>query len=1182
MRERIHQLAGGQVDLPSPSLELLVSRIEETLAPQQNYRGDIRLTSGNGLALRGLIYSNDSRVVLLQNSFSGVSAYIPYEVQTDQMEPGTEVSGAFYLVYNGGETEVPFLFRIRQAGGEQESMPETLESFAKLAKENPEEAKEIFERRSFSQMPWMEDMSLRAVYDGLRRALKREHLTEEFLVASGAKERVKISVSTRTREYLVNLRGVKDRIAITRSGWGDLDLVISSDADWLLLDQMRLTEEDFEENCCEIPVRILYEELHAGKNLAGIRISSAFEEFVIPIQAVKAAEGASSAARKRQRKSEELEFLKTFLSVLAEHGDRSENLDYLQYCWEEMTGDEAPTPRQKLYRAAIGLWREERQVAAMILEDVERAIQDGRREDMDAYCAFMYLTMRVSESWEQKEQLIKILRHFEEMGQGSQFQTLLLLNLDEGSVSRPREVLEQLAGYFQQGSRSPFLYLEMTRIYNRHPDIIYQMDDMTCQVLWFAAKHGFLEEETAVYISSLAGQERRGHARFVRILKKLYETYERDEILGGICSLLIKGECRGEKEFSWFARGVEKDIRLTRLYDYYLYTVPENRQEAFPREIMLYFSYNSPRDPESQKHLYENLLRYYEDDAQMMASYQKQMRRFAVSCAQSGMIDESMAFLYDRLLELSDVDEKMARTLPDLLYAVKIRTAETSFTEAIVVYGEMEEEFSTPLHDGAAYLPMYSDRCRILFADKAGARYAMSGGETVRLMKHTEALEKRCRELAPRQLMLRLVESRRVLSAGTRTEPELRVLKRELEAREFHRQYKRELTSCVVQTAIRRRVPWEDEILQCVHYPGIPRDQRLVLTRILINLGRMTEAERQVRRIGYRELPLASLEKLVSQTIQNGLFTKDELLVDMCRYLFSEGREDENVLEYLCTHFNSSSKEMVPVLVRAARQHVQLSDMPERLLGQMLFTGFEEGIDDVFAIYQNQEQVDSELVHAYFVVKCDGYFFRGLPTEESVFRFVEQLLQKESEDAVPEVCVLALIRYYASLEHLQEEERVLGARLLSRLVRSGKVFAWMKQLDGKIRLPEEIRCREWIEYHGEPGDHLELWIRILPEMGEKSLRLLFPETTRGIYVKPVLLYAGDELQWEVRRYTGEILDQGSLQGLTSPASDGSRYAWINRMQHSVREGRRDRAVRWQDEVLEYAVRDTWVEELFSL
>lgn len=1184
MRERIHQLAEGRTDITQPSLELLVTSIEETLAAGQNYRGDIRITSGNGLPLRGLIYSGDSRVVLLQDTFAGVSAYIPYEVQADQLEPGMELTGAFDLVYNGGETRIPYVFRVRPGAGGREGLPETLADYAKMTRENPQEAEELYEKRAFAASPWMEDMSLRAVYDGLRRSVKRGRLAEEFLIAAGEKERMEITVPQTSRSFTVGQRGISDSIRVTKKGWGALRFAVTADADWIRLDRLLFSEKDMEEDSCEIPYHLVYEEMHAGKNLGRITVTTDFAEYSIPVCAEKASEGAQGAARRRERRKEELEFMKTLLLVTAEKGDQTENLEYLQYCWEEMTGDSAPTARQKLYRAAIGLWKEERDVSAMILEDASRQIQDGRREDVDAYCAFMYLTMRVSESWEQKEQLIKILRHFEELGQGSMFQTLLLLRLDEGAASRPREVLEKLTGYYRQGSRSPFLLLEITRIYNRYPDIVHQMDDITARVLLFAARHGFLSEEAAVYVASLAGQERAGNPRFVRILKELYGAYPRDEILLGICSLLIKGECRDKEEFSWFSLGVSRDIRLTRLYDYYLYTVPEDREEPFPREIMLYFSYNSPRDLDSQRILYENLLKYYDDDRQILSSYREQMRNFVLRCAKGGLQDEHLALLYSRLLEVSDVDERLARSLPDILNACQISTDIPGFTEAIVVYGELEEEFSAPLRDGIAILPVYSDRCRILFSDGEGSRYAGEGARMKRLMKDTEALEKRCLELAPKHPMLRLKESRRILESVSRTEADLRVLKREVDAREFHRQYKREMTSCVVAAAVRRKPAWEEEILSCIHYQGISREHRLQLTRILVELGRMTEAEKQVRRIGYRDLSLDILKKLVSTTIQNGLFTKDELLIDMCCYLAREGEADENVLEYLCTHYNSSSREMAPILLRAAREGLQLSDMPERLLGQMLFTGCTQQMDEVFAVYRKQDQVNPELVHAYFVVKCDGYFFRQQKPQEMVFRFVEEMLREENrEQEVPEICILALVKYYAFKGELTEEETRLGTQLLQALLRKGRVFAWMKQLSGRIRLPEEIRCREWIEYHGAAGEHLELAIRILPEMkDQKERKLILPEVVRGIYVKPVLLFAGDELHWEIRRAGGEVLDAGTMKGLESPAADESRYACLNRCQQSVRDGRRERVAEWQNDVLEYAIRDTWVDSLFAI
>ena len=470
----------------------------------------------------------------------------------------------------------------------------------------------------------------------------------------------------------------------------------------------------------------------------------------------------------------------------------------------------------------------------------------------------------------------------------------------------------------------------------------------------------------------------------------------------------------------------------------------------------------------------------------------------------------------------------------------------------------------------------------------------------------------------------------------------------------MHRQFRAKLVEAIVSAALHRPVPSEEEIVTCAHYPGVSREQRLALTEMLIRQGRLAEAERQVRRIGYRDLPIDSLLSLTSLSIQNGLYSKDELLVDMCRYLFDRGKADEMVLEYLCTHFNSSSRDMIPVLEEADARRLHLADMPERLLAQMLFTGFWDDIDAVYRIYraqyreQEQEQLQTQdlLTRAYFVVKCDGYFVKGKPAGEQVFRFVEQELREaegiaaeqeteetaedisggsdqpaehvtsdgrtvsgrsdrsaehvtsdgrtfsgrgdrsvermlpDGKDSVPEVCRLALLRFYAEKELLTAEEQEIAGELLGTCIRQGKAFAWMRMLEGKIRLPEEIRCREWIEYHGEPGQHPELVVRILPEMKDRTeLHLVFPEVIRGVYVKPFLLFAGDELQWEIR-LNGKTIDSGTLEGQPSPAEDHSRYAELNRLQAAVQSGQR--VQEYQEDVLDYGRREAVTRELFTL
>ena len=181
---------------------------------------------------------------------------------------------------------------------------------------------------------------------------------------------------------------------------------------------------------------------------------------------------------------------------------------------------------------------------------------------------------------------------------------------------------------------------------------------------------------------------------------------------------------------------------------------------------------------------------------------------------------------------------------------------------------------------------------------------------------------------------------------------------------------------------------------------------------------------------------------------------------------------------------------------------------------------------------------------------------------------------------MPEVCRLALMRHYAEKEILTPDETENCGRLLGAMIRRGMLFAWMKDLEGKVRLPEEIRCREWIEYHGEPDLHLELSARILPERKDRApLRLIFPEVVPGVYVKPFLLFAGEELEWEIRR--GEkVLSSGRLAGRESADTDHSRFAELNRLQALVQSG--GQVQEFQEAVVDYGKKEAWVETLFSI
>ena len=64
MRERINRLARGIIDNGSPELVLTPERVEASVPAGEVIRGEILVSSGNNLHIKGLVYSRDRKSVV--------------------------------------------------------------------------------------------------------------------------------------------------------------------------------------------------------------------------------------------------------------------------------------------------------------------------------------------------------------------------------------------------------------------------------------------------------------------------------------------------------------------------------------------------------------------------------------------------------------------------------------------------------------------------------------------------------------------------------------------------------------------------------------------------------------------------------------------------------------------------------------------------------------------------------------------------------------------------------------------------------------------------------------------------------------------------------------------------------------------------------------------------------------
>ena len=137
-----------------------------------------------------------------------------------------------------------------------------------------------------------------------------------------------------------------------------------------------------------------------------------------------------------------------------------------------------------------------------------------------------------------------------------------------------------------------------------------------------------------------------------RVLVRGYEdeqlSHLQTETLSCICSLLIKGNVSDKKYFIWFQRGVEAQLQITRLYEYYMLSMPEDYDGEIPQIVLMYFAYQSTLPYERNAYLYRYLMKNQNLYGQIYQQYEDSIRAFTQDQLLRGHMNQDLKVLYDQ------------------------------------------------------------------------------------------------------------------------------------------------------------------------------------------------------------------------------------------------------------------------------------------------------------------------------------------------------------------------------------------------------------------------------------------------------------------------------------------------------------------------------------------------------
>ena len=185
-------------------------------------------------------------------------------------------------------------------------------------------------------------------------------------------------------------------------------------------------------------------------------------------------------------------------------------------------------------------------------------------------------------------------------------------------------------------------------------------------------------------------------------------------------------------------------------------------------------------------------------------------------------------------------------------------------------------------------------------------------------------------------------------------------------------------------------------------------------------------------------------------------------------------------------------------------------------------------------------------------------------------------------ERIPDIYLLALTKYYATLPELSEEQRRLCQSVVDVLLDAGMIFAYFKDLARFIHIPGNILDKEIIEYHGNRAVRPYLRLRILPQEEEfhyEEMRLVY----RDIYIREKVIFEGETLEYQIEEEEDGVRktkEKGEISCREIPGrSRESRFAALNEMSLSLIVNN-ETALR--EKMREYQKRDAAVSALFPI
>lgn len=1117
MRETVGKISRGIIEYNTPVLEVSDSVIEQNIKSGTIFTGEFCAYSEDGRDIKGIVYSTNCVVKVVNSQFVGASNTIRYEIDTTYLEENEKIEGKFVVVSSGGEVSVNYSFTIT-VPSVKASIGDIndLFNFANLVKSDYDEAVRLFSSKTFKDIFLRGNITGQALYDGLIKSTNIHKALEEFLIGINKKSRINITISDTNKDYDKLEDSYGDKVIISKDTWGYVDIDVHVQGDFITNYKNHLTTEDFAGSNFEFNYLINVKKLHDGMNYGTITFSTTFQKLILQISVDNTSEHDIGRIEVKRCLHNLMEL---YLKLRSRRCSVENWADESFALIDRARGFDDDNDFLKLVLAQIYITRDREEEAEWLLSSVAENILDDVDNNLELYCYYLYIrTLQRRDAGFTSDIFAKIKKYYEN-GYESWRILWILLYLDDAYESNASLKLARIKEQFKKGCKSPLMYYEALSVFNKHPGLLRVINDFELQVILFGCKHDMTSDKLALQVAELTMLEKKFRPLLFKSLTFLYNKYKDKNILTAICSILIRGNITSNRYFEWYAEGVKKEINLTRLYEYYMFSIDENYSDVLPNMIYMYFVYNGNLLFYRESLLYANIIANKDRIPNVYKNYKINMERFAIENLAKGTMNKNVAVIYREFLQGSMIKEDIAKNLPHILATYEITCPNRKIQKIIVLHKELNVEKSYILRDGRANVEMFTEDSVILLEDIYGNRCVKTEDVKERKLLDNNSLLQLCHDKCNEDIYYIAAAAEQFIKYHNSTIETVDTFKNIMDINEFRYDFCKAIMRDIIEYYYTHYDGDElDDYLVAIDKSELDGSSRDKVIELMIVRGLYTYAYEAMKKYGYQRISSRKLVKFVTRYISMVEDAEDEFIIDVAGYAFRKGKYNENVLEYLCKYYNSTTKEMIELWNTSKNFSFESRELEERLIAQILFGKSKFGhMIKIFDSYSLKGATET-IKKAYYFYMAYMYFVKDIPVHEDYFTQLEReiSIQEFLHDTLHDVCKAAYLQYMSKKSDISDKQKELCKYCMEYLLDKGYCFEFFKIFIKWFELPGNVCDRAVIEYRTSPDCNVYVHYLMKNEYEDNGYQVCkMKDCFGGVFVKELTIFYGENIQYYI-------------------------------------------------------------------